>query len=726
MSDIKNHFFSKENMDLTYGIVQQNVNHKCDYNIDRSPKLREGFHKLAQVVYNKTDDNNLNLTILNQNLVEQCASHFIKIVEKKKGRTNVSGNTIDNRGESTRYNYNNTLGMSMMADNNDISRNLETIEQQRNNDMIRPDLSDEPHSKDSRGNNQDMRQKYQGVVNSRTDNISREERTNTTGRQMAEIYEANNPMHPFDVSGNSTDYNINTLPFTTSDDFINDMVLIDAKTENSMNSIDRDVMYNNMDELKQMDGQDPMQMLDAYKRNRDTMQPQMDTQTIEKMMDTRPMDNLNGKRNQDIIDARVDTITNDPRKMMLQKNDITNRMIDTMTTGTISDNDPRAMPDRKTENDRVLNKLVDFQVINEPRYIDKVHYVNVNSLDRNWQSQQESRYQFKVNFKSSDTQNNAAVSAIFRNIVSVELINAILPVDNEPVVFDSRIYLSTHRHPYLLLHIEELNGVFYSTNSASDKVFSQMIFDKEYNTTSISSDYVSSDVAPLVDTRFATQFKRGYLRYIPAFFEKKNYYDNPRASLNRMTINITDLYGNNISSQGDVLEISAITTVDAIGTDYELTRTDAFPNTDCSSNYNKYIQITTLTHFTNRIFRIGDTIRFSDISSDNTTLDTYMNRTAGHVIVNLEAEVSTGSGDINKSFLDKIYIAPPGDLDTSNEALNTSTYIDASTATFSTFTAHSGATARGYLVNQSLQTNIMLKFVTRDVDTGDVIKTLNV
>jgi hypothetical protein len=197
-----------------------------------------------------------------------------------------------------------------------------------------------------------------------------------------------------------------------------------------------------------------------------------------------------------------------------------------------------------------------------------------------------------------------------------------------------------------------------------------------------------------------------------------------------MTINITDLYGNNISTQGDVLEISDITAVNVNDTeiDYELTGTDAFPNTDCNGNYNKYIQITTLTHFTNRTFRIGDTIRFSDISSDNTTLNTYMNRTAGHVIVNLEAEDSTGNGNINKSFLDKIYISPPGDLDTSNEALNTSTYIDADSLsiTYSTFTAYSGATARGYLVNQSLQTNIMLKFVTRDVDTGDVIKTLNV
>jgi hypothetical protein len=365
--------------------------------------------------------------------------------------------------------------------------------------------------------------------------------------------------------------------------------------------------------------------------------------------------------------------------------------------------------------------MVDYQIENEPSYIDKVHYININSIDRNWKSQQESRYQFKINFNPSNTQENAGVSAIFKNIVSVELINAMMPLDSSPLLFDNRIYLSTHRHPYLLLQIDELDGVFRSTNSASDKVFSQMIFDKEFNTDVLSSDYIGSDVAPTPDTRFSSQFKRGYLRYIPAFFEKKNYGSNPIASLNRMTIKITDLYGNLINEENDTLEVTAITAV-TVGA-FELTATLGFPASNVSAH--KYIRLTTDKYFNNRLFRIGDTIRFSSVSSDNTTMDDFLNRESGHVIINLTAETNTATG--NKSYINQIYISPPGNLDSSNQTIDASTYIDASTVTFETFSSvATGTTIAAYVVNQSLQTNLMMKIVTRDVDTSNIIKSLNV
>ena len=144
-----------------------------------------------------------------------------------------------------------------------------------------------------------------------------------------------------------------------------------------------------------------------------------------------------------------------------------------------------------------------------------------------------------------------------------------------------------------------------------------LVFDKEYNSQVLSTDFIGSDVAPAPDNRFSKQFNRGYYRYCPAFFEKMSFYNNPIASLNRMTIKITDPYGNLINNESDVLEISAITAVTIA--EFELTATMGFPNTDSSAH--KYVKITTRTNFYNKLFRIGDTIRLSDINSSNNIIN---------------------------------------------------------------------------------------------------------
>ena len=726
-NDVRDHFFSGKNMNFTYGIIRQEVNSKCGYDIDKSPKLKEGFDKMAQTIYIKTEINERNLTILNSNLVQQCSSYFTKLIDKKKGKSsNVSGNSISNRledrnmlerGENTRTNVSN--GMSIANKNEDIAKNLQNLEQLRAMDLADSRPTHPIETVDSNNSNRDMDSRYQNIMGQRTDAIKKEERGNTTGRGMAEIYEPNS-LFSMDMDSMDTLSN-NSLPFTMSNEFI-------SNGNGGGNGGGGNNIYDNTNDLLDRDSKNPMEFLETYQRNRDGeilieqgLGENATPDAMKKIMNTRPMDDLSSRRNQQLKDSRIDSVSADPRKLMLQNQDITNRMINNMTSGQVGNNGALANPNYKTESDKTINKMVDYQIENEPSYIDKVHYININSIDRNWKSQQESRYQFKINFNPSSTQENAGVTAIFKNIVSVELINAMMPLDSSPLLFDNRIYLSTHRHPYLLLQIDELDGVFRSTNSASDKVFSQMIFDKEFNTDVLSSDYIGSDVAPTPDTRFSSQFKRGYLRYIPAFFEKKNYGSNPIASLNRMTIKITDLYGNLINEENDTLEVTAITAV-TVGA-FELTATLGFPASNVSAH--KYIRLTTDKYFNNRLFRIGDTIRFSSVSSDNTTMDDFLNRESGHVIINLTAETNTATG--NKSYINQIYISPPGNLDSSNQTIDASTYIDASTVTFETFSSvATGTTIAAYVVNQSLQTNLMMKIVTRDVDTSNIIKSLNV
>ena len=134
------------------------------------------------------------------------------------------------------------------------------------------------------------------------------------------------------------------------------------------------------------------------------------------------------------------------------------------------------------------------------------------------------------------------------------------------------------------------------------------------------------------------------------------------------------------------------------------------------------IKVTSNTTFSNRLFRVGDRILFRDftynssLAVNNSTFTSYINRTEGHVIVNLESENSSAS-DGNKSFLQNMYISPPG---TYNSTSNTvSGYYDNTTLDFT------GANY-GTLINMDLQSHLLFRIVTRDPDTSGVMKPINI
>ena len=167
----------------------------------------------------------------------------------------------------------------------------------------------------------------------------------------------------------------NSLPFTMSNEFIS----------NGGNNI-----YDNTNDLLDRDSKNPMEFLETYQRNRDGeilieqgLGENATPDAMKKIMNTRPMDDLSSRRNQQLKDSRIYSVSADPRKLMLQNQDITNRMINNMTAGQVGNNEALANPNYKTESDRTINKMVDYQIENEPTYIDKVHYININSIDRN-------------------------------------------------------------------------------------------------------------------------------------------------------------------------------------------------------------------------------------------------------------------------------------------------------------------------------------------------------
>ena len=76
----------------------------------------------------------------------------------------------------------------------------------------------------------------------------------------------------------------------------------------------------------------------------------------------------------------------------------------------------------------------------------------------------------------------------------------------------------------------------------------------------------------------------------------------------------------------------------------------------------------------------------------------------------------------NQGFLQKIYIAPPGDLNATLSGLNASTYYDETNVD----TGNSTNSNVAKLINSNLQTHYLFKITTRDGDVQQVTMPMNI
>ena len=491
------------------------------------------------------------------------------------------------------------------------------------------------------------------------------------------------------LANNKTTHRPPTLPLKDMTPFtINDYI------DNS------NVIYSNINELERMEKNNPMNYLNQYNQQREQDLKQLSTDII----------SINDLKNPNIAHKSNDVYINN---LMEQKqNEIAKYIVndDTIKSANID--------------------LPALQKESQPKYAEKVHYFTVNSGDREWDILAENRYNFQVKFNQKYDPNNrqagTQISHLFKNIISVELVMAIMPLETCIEPFDTRLYFNISKFPYLLLKIDELDRVFYGTNNENEAAFSMLIYDKMFSTDILSTGYAVNPSAtsngivnsyPAVN--YSNEFKRGYIKYQPVYFEKKIFYNNPLASLNRMSIHITDHRGYSFNSQSDVLTIESIEFTNNLNslttTDYEIDPQYGFPYTNYSGA-TKMIAITPTANFSNRLFRIGDRIIIRNhtrsAATNSTALTLFLNREEGHIIINLQKEVNTATG--NKSFVSILYIAPPAIMNTDNSGI--SGYYDSNV----------GSTdVGGVLLNNDLQCNLMFRIITRDTDTPYLTKPIN-
>ena len=735
-------YYSQNNLDNTYKQVAEEISRRTNKDISQNSSYKKSFQAMSKMVYDKCPPQERNLQSINTKLVEKSVIFFhSKMFEKnvnmltEKQENQSIRNTIMNQSASASASSN-QKGFSMMKDNDDMKGKYEELMAKRDaitnsigsgnpNDYLPPTIKSNNYVKNEvfvkgDSNNQSS---YDNQFLRVADESPFNKSTLQTSSQM---------------NKQNIDFSINS--FNLNEDLTDS--LVGAENTDSP-------LYQNIENLQRMDGTNPMSMLEDYQRQRN-QQVQSYTELEKRqnitsmqskgssMSNRSNMSNMGGlldnqnivhERNNSDLQTKIDQTQVDPMQLLNFGKKLTDNYMERIEERIVNSNLAQPNADIPIDLAKMQADLIKLQRDSQPKYIEKVHYINVNSLDRLWENSAESRFSFKVQFNQGSGFDGAAISQLYRNIVSVELVSAILPMDTTINTFDTRIYGGIMKFPYLLLRIDELDSVFRGTNTWADRAFSTLLFDKVFYTNTLSTDYIAgtttsnSIVNSTPKTSFYPEYLRGFMKFNPAYFEKKKFYNNPLASLNRMTISITDPRGNFINDQSDVLSLSNISFTSNLSTltsGLEITASLAFPYVN-QSNY-KMIKVTSSTTFSNRLFRVGDRVLFRDFASNvslatnNSSFNSFITSTEGHIIVNLDLEDNTASGG-NKSFLTNLYISPPGQYNSTSNTV--SGYYDNTTLDFT------GATF-GSLINMDLQSHLLFRIVTRDPDTSGVMKPINV
>ena len=286
------------------------------------------------------------------------------------------------------------------------------------------------------------------------------------------------------------------------------------------------------------------------------------------------------------------------------------------------------------------------------------------------------------------------VNTIFKNITSVELINAILPV--ESLLFNestnASLNINLRSLPYIVLHIPEFNNVIYGTNQILDNGFCKLII-KDYHTNNAD--------------------EKGYEIFVPAYLGEKKFFQKPLDSLPKMSIQLTTPKGEIICSEKDILEIESV----LVGK-YDTAANPKF-GTAIGVADQFHIEITTKTYFNNRLIQKNDMLIFKNIDFyANTTLSTqitslkeFLMSSKGHYIL----DVGSTTQGIANGYTKKIYITNSNNFDYSNGTFTPQITYSAANR------GNQPQIKSGLFINNSLQNTLTFNITTQEytLDNND-------
>ena len=710
-------YYSKSNLDNTFSQVVEEIRRRTNKDISKNSSYRNSFEKMANIVYDKIPQTDRNMAKCNTVLIEKSVNFFhSKIFEKTMHINNPPATNIN---QNQQLSSQSNMGFSTMNDNTDLEKRMTDLMASRQTLGTGAGI---------RGDGNPMSYTPQPVL--LPNQVIQPPITPTNAVAFQRIGDNVPVQNKLSLINQNIDFKIK--PFSLTDDLTESLIGSDIQDS---------PLYQNIEHLQRMDGVNPMSVLEDYTRKRNEQaQRYIDTERRENITamitNANPIEprNIIQERNNTNAITKIDQTATDPMELLKQGTILSNKYVERMEERIVNDNTYNTIyPDELIENQE---KMVKFQRDTQPKYIEKVHYININSVDRDWaDNKTESRYNFQVKFnQNAGYSGTATINQMYRNIISVELVSAVMPMDAFIEPFDTRIYMGLSRYPYLLLRIDELDNVFKGTNNWVDKAFSTMIFDKVFYTNTLSTDYISGVGTSIVQSTpkqgFSGEYLRGFMKYNPAYFEKKKYYNNPLANLSRMTIGITDPRGNTVNTQKDVLDILQIQYTGNIAaiTGTELVPTYAWPFSTQGSY--SMLKITTSTYFSNRLFRIGDRVIIKNFTfdightgSNDNRFETFINRDEGHIIINLDVETNGATNTNNRGYINNFYIPPAGLMNSTNQTVDPTTYYD---NTGSITVDFSNVKNWGRVIDVDLQTQLLFRIVSRDPDTSSTMQPINV
>jgi len=339
----------------------------------------------------------------------------------------------------------------------------------------------------------------------------------------------------------------------------------------------------------------------------------------------------------------------------------------------------------------------------------------VYSADRDWlKNISENRYSFSVTF---DPANNGQgyypqvrVQEKFKNIVRIELVKAILPIEGLNVLVQKDLCGNTTTayqsnvlsYPYVSVRIPELENNNYGSDNFLDRAFGVLQYDANW--------YSDPGTYP-VETD-----SRGYTALIPKFLKcQKIYAPAPLSTLQRLTISLLRPDGQPISALMDTLDVSGVTIP------------STSPYTDGTSGAAPpYLLVQTNQYFSRFQVAVGDTLRFANTTyaSANAAFGpvlqdfgNWLNADAGHQVVAIgytgtPTFTPNAIGYANLVVLQNSFASPTtgqtGYYRFGGASGNLGTALGNSTTSL--------VTAPNRFINQSRQTQLVFRVITREMD----------
>jgi hypothetical protein len=365
--------------------------------------------------------------------------------------------------------------------------------------------------------------------------------------------------------------------------------------------------------------------------------------------------------------------------------------------------------------------------------------------DRDWlRNTTENRYNFTVNFNTGTKKTgfsfNTAIQQRFRNIQRIEFVKAIMPIESlttlvrasAAATYDTTRVVNIFSLPFVGVRIDELELNGYSTRPDEDATFAIVQYD-----TTWSSDLLAQNVNGA--TPVPVLAKSGYTGFIPKFLKTQRVYSpTPLATLQKLSIQIEDHTGEYLSSDSDVHFIKRICMSSALSTIGSGTPlySDAAGG---SPPQNSYIFLQTNAYFPFSAVSEGDNLEIqgytpATVSATATDFANYINNNTHYVIaaayVNAAGAIVDGRN--NAGYCNVIILRSRFNDPTTGSVLRTNSYFGGSSGAETTFanlldnTGSEPNQTGAALLNTNRQTHLVLRIITRDMDSASNIRPDNV